>query len=101
MNKGILFSMDAALALIAVILLVAWLPQQFSAAGGKADSLESLNQQAVDKAMTAFYSGGTASENIGGTAEFGKCVVVYTLNPDNSLATRATPQPQTFCEEIG
>ena len=100
MNRGMLFTMDAVLALIAVIVLAAYLPQQFSTSESKETVIESLNQKAVDRAIIDFYSGTTSNESITANAEFGKCAVVYTLDPNNDLGTTAAPQPQTFCEEI-
>lgn len=104
MNRGIIFSTDAALALIVVIILAAWITVQFNAAEEKGAVFESLHNKALDWAITEFYRGGTTVPATPGvsvisdTAEFGECAVFYTLDPDNGPG-RAAPVKQTFCEE--
>lgn len=100
MNRGILFSMDAVLALIVVILLVAWLPQQFNAVEEYGGASENLHYKALDNAIKGLYKNLPSSPPISPSAKVAKCAVVYTLNPNNSLGTRASPEAQSFCEEI-
>jgi len=104
MRKGILFSIDAVLALIVVIILASWIMVQFNAAEEKGSAFENLQNKALDRAVMEFYSGGTANESIG-DVEFGKCAVFYTIVPDygdseGDGVDRVSPTEQIFCEEL-
>jgi len=99
MNKGMIFSTDAALALITVIILAAWLPQQLNAAEEKGGAFENLHDQALDRAVMGFYEeldGDSPAdyENV----DFARCVAVYTIDSKlNDLGTRDNPDIESFC----
>ncbi|MFA4855831.1 MAG: hypothetical protein WC634_04590 [archaeon] len=98
MKKGIIFTTDAILALIAVIVLLAMIPMQ--AGNSESKVFENLNDRARDEAITSFYKGTTGSNtSIEGTSMFGKCVIYYSLDPNNGLGAQAQPQKKVFCEE--
>jgi len=100
MNRGIIFSLDAVLALILVMILAATIAQNYVATSEIGNSLESVHARVADRAVIDFYSGQTSSEEISSLAEFGECVVIYTIDPEkNGLTGRATPDKQVFCEE--
>ena len=90
-----MFTTDAILALIAIMLFIAWLPYQMGSQSGS-QVFENLSEQARDSAITNFYEGSTGNENINSTAEFGKCVAVYSIEP--SVGPSAM-EKNVFCEE--
>ncbi|MCX6799070.1 MAG: hypothetical protein NTW59_03180 [Candidatus Diapherotrites archaeon] len=103
MNRGFVFSMDAALALVAVIIVLGTAAQQYSPADESGGVSEQLQQKAYDRAVTGNYARNLAStpgvtETIGQNADFGECTVLYTLNP-NSPGGQSAVQKNTFCEE--
>lgn len=98
MKKGIIFTTDAILALIVVMIFLAYMPVQ--ASQGENRAFGNLGGQARDQAITSFYKG-TASGNtsIEATSRIGKCAVYYGLDPNNPLGVQAIPQKNSFCEE--
>ena len=101
MKRGIIFSMDASLALIAVVVLAASLPIQFNAMEEKGSAYESLHEQAMDKAIAGFYLDQPGETPNFSGKEFGKCTVVYTLLEDptsNNLNGPDIPLEKVFCE---
>jgi len=99
MNKGIIFSMDAALALVVVILLAASLPYHYYAGEEQGSAFEKLQDKARDRAIVGFYKGLEGQETISNEAKIGKCVAVYTIDPNNDLGQR-DEDTKSFCEEI-
>ena len=98
MRRGIIFTTDAILALIVVMILLAMIPMQ--AGSGESKVFENLNDRARDEAITSFYNGAAGiNPSIDATSRFGKCAIYYSLNPDLELGTRAQPQKNIFCEE--
>ena len=100
MRKGIIFTADAVLALILVILLASWLPQQIYAGEEYGGGFESLAARAGDKAIMGMYNGQIGNGIISSGAKLGKCAVYYTLRPNNNLAGRDSPIKESFCEEV-
>ena len=100
MNKGMIFSVDAVLALIMVIILAGWLAQQSTTTEENSNVFEEVQMQALDKAAIALYNGiGGADETIDFGTEMGKCFIVYDLDPNNDLGTMATPNKKQVCAE--
>lgn len=98
MRKGIIFTTDAVLALIVVMILLAMIPMQ--AGNSESKVFQNLNDKARDEAIAASYKGTTGSNtSIDATSSFGKCAVYYSLNPNLELGTQAQPQKNIFCEE--
>ncbi len=98
-QQGLLFSLDGLLSLILVIVLAGVIAQQGLATEEKSGAFEGLNDKAFDRAMVDMYREAPSAEAINASAEFGKCVEVYYLEPDNALNVRATHIVQSFCEE--
>jgi hypothetical protein len=99
MKKGMIFTIDAVLALIVVIILLAMVPMQAMDNGGGKVS-RNLGGRARDSAITAYYRGETASQSISQQATFGKCAVYYALDPNASdLEEASAPEENVFCEE--
>jgi len=102
MRKGIIFSLDATLALIIIIILAAVFVQQYQAVYEKGSASETLHVAVLDKAIIGLYNGieGGTDETISNEAEFGECMAVYDLYPDDSdLSNRSKPIKRIFCEE--
>jgi hypothetical protein len=105
MKKGFLFTLDAALALILVIILAAALATQQNALPEKGGISSSLRQQAEDAAIIGFYLNQTGeTPPITFSGEYGECTIIYTLDPNNALGTQALPKPpdnppKIFCEK--
>ena len=101
MKQGFLFTLDAVLALILVILLAAALAMQQNALPEKGGISSSLRQKAEDKAIVGFYLN-QANEDCSdfSTIEYCECAIIYTLNPNND-AGRATSNLKTVCREKG
>ncbi len=103
MRKGIMFTTDAILALIAVMLFVAWVPYQIGPQSGN-QVFENLSEQARDKAITEFYKINPddliTNETINPASEFGKCVAVYYIDPSGNIGFPAPVEKNVFCEEI-
>ena len=97
-QKGLLFSLDGVLSLILVIILAGAIVQQASLEE-KGGAFESLNDKAFDRAMLGMYNGTASAQAINAAAEFGECVVLYYLDPDNALDAPAVRTAQSFCEE--
>ena len=97
MRKGILFSMDAMLALIVVIIFIAWAPHQIKAMEEQGSAFENLHDQALDKAIIGYYEGSSGTV-LTGTEDVYKCIPAYNLNQNNNLGVRADPVPENFCE---
>lgn len=97
MTRGMIFSTDAALALITVIVLVAWLPQQLNIAEEKGEAYENLQDQALDRAVMGFYDDLSGDSPDFDNAEFAKCVAVYTIDPNNNLGRRDLDS-KNFCK---
>jgi len=96
MRKGIMFTTDAILALIAVMLFLAWIPYQMSSQAGN-QIYENISDQARDKAITSFYKGNPSTNiEIDEGAEFGKCVAVYSIDPSVGVSDLITT---VYCEE--
>ena len=96
MRKGIIFTTDAILALIAVMLFIAWLPYQTNSQPGS-HIFENLSEQARDSAVTNFYKDNPSpNSNIDADSEFGKCVASYSIDP--SVGPSAI-EKNIFCEE--
>lgn len=102
MNKGFLFTFDAALALILVIILAAALAAQQNALPEKGGISSSLRQRAEDEAIVGFYlnQASTSAELTG--QEYGECAIIYDLDPNNTLGVRADPDNESykFCEGV-
>lgn len=96
MARGMIFSTDAALALITVIILAAWLPQQLNAGEEKGGAFENLHDQALDRAVMGFYDGLSGDSPDFDDSEFVKCVEVHTIDPNNNLGTRDLDS-ENFC----
>ncbi len=102
MKKGFLFTMDAVLALILVIVLAVALAAQQNALPEKGDISSSLRQQAEDQAITGFYLNQLGESHNFSGKEYGECVTVYELLLDpkaNDLRSRETLTPKVFCED--
>ena len=99
LKKGIIFSVDAILALILVILLASWLPLQIYAGNEYGGGFESLARKAEARAILAMYNGSSSGETIASGKELGKCGVYYTIEKNNVLGTRDQPDKESFCEE--
>jgi hypothetical protein len=97
-QKGLLFSLDGILSLVLVIILAGAIVQQISFEE-KGNAFEGLHDRAFDRAIVDNYRGVASAETIGAAAEFGECAVVYYLDPDNAVDTRAQALAQSFCEE--
>ena len=95
-----MFTTDAILALIAVILFLGWIPYQMSSQSGS-QVFENISDQARDKAIINFYENnpGCVSNCITSTAKFGKCFVVYSIDPTGNIGSRAPIIENVFCEE--
>ncbi len=89
-----MFTTDAILALIAVMLFIAWVPYQIGSQSGS-QVFENLSEQARDKAIINFYEGTALTETIDPNAEFGKCFAVYSIDP--SVGPSAI-EKNVFCE---
>ena len=98
MRKGIMFTTDAILALIAVMLFIAWIPYQIGSQSGN-QVFENLSDKARDIAITNFYEGTSGAETINPASEFGKCVAVYYLDPSLNIGFPAPVEENVFCEE--
>ena len=100
MKKGIMFTTDAVLALIAVMLFLAWIPYQMGSQSGS-QVFENISDQARDKAIINFYEGnsGCGSNCITSTAKFGKCFAVYSIDPTGNIGSPAPIIENIFCEE--
>jgi hypothetical protein len=106
MKHGFLFTMDAVLALILVIILAAALATQQNALPEKGGISSSLRQRAEDEAIVRFYLNQASEECPAfSTIEYCECAIIYTLNPNNTLGVQALPEPPSnppkkFCEEV-
>ena len=99
MKKGIIFSVDALLALLLVIVLASAivqhnLPEENAGINAK------LKEEAYGRAFLGLYANTASSEGIGSNAKFGECVNFYYIEPDNALNAQAMPLEQKFCEEL-
>jgi len=99
MNKGIVFSTDAVVALIVVMSLAAWLPHQLSAAEEQGNAFDNLQQQSLDRAIMGFYKGLAGEEPDFKSSDFIKCTKVYSIGPNNNLGTRDL-QSKQFCRAV-
>ncbi len=100
--KGFIFSLDAVLALILVMMAGAVITMQPASITEREDVSAALRQQAEDRAITAFYLGNSASESIDSGADYGECGVFYELMEDatgNNLENREPVIKIVFCEE--
>lgn len=98
MRKGMIFTTDAILALMIVMILLAMIPMQ--AGNSESSVFENLNDKARDEAITSFYEEGAGDVvGISEDAAFGKCAIYYGLDPNNGLEVQAQPQKNIFCEE--
>ncbi len=81
MRKGFIFSLDAALALIVVIMVGGLLVMYFQVAEPKAGAYAASDRIAEDAAVVGFYLGKDAGQmGLSGTLpsdEFASCSVVY------------------------
>ena len=100
MRKGIIFTADAVLALILVILLASWLPQQIYAGEEYGGGFESLAARAGDKAIMGMYNRENGNEVISSGAKLGKCAVYYTIRSNNDLTRPDGLDKESFCEEV-
>ena len=102
MRKGIMFTTDAILALIAVMLFMAWLPYQMGSQSGS-QVYENLSEQARDSAITEFYKinpgDPITNETINPASEFGKCIAVYYIDPSGNIGVPSPVEENIFCEE--
>jgi hypothetical protein len=102
MSRGFIFSVDAALALVIVMIAVAAVSQAGSPNAGEEVSAQ-LKIKAVDKGVVGFYTTKIADtpvhEQIGPSVEFGECSALYAINPNGVLGSQSTPVKSTFCEE--
>ncbi len=98
MKKGIMFTTDAVLALIAVMLFLAWVPYQIGSQSGS-QIYENISDQARDRAIIEFYNDSAGNESIDADAKFGKCFVVYSIDPTGNIGSRAPIVENIFCEE--
>ena len=97
MKKGIIFTTDAILALIAVMILLTMIPMQ--AGNSESKVFENLDDRARNRAIISFYEKTPGNESIRANAAFGKCAVYYSLEPDNGLGVQAQPGKKVFCED--
>ncbi len=93
-----MFTTDAILALIAVILFIAWIPHQIDSQSGN-QIFENLSEQARDSAVINFYEENPGVETIDPDAEFGKCVVVYSIDFGGNIGSFAPIEKNVFCED--
>jgi len=102
MKRGFLFTFDAALALILVIILAAALATQQNALPEKGNVSGALRAQVDDRAAVELYllylNHLSESPPVG--KEYYECTTIYNLDPNNALGTQATLEQKTFCEEI-
>jgi len=99
MRKGIVFTMDGTLALIIVVIAIAAIPAVMQSEEEKGNPMQVLGSIAVDKANIDYYTGHPDNVGISEDAEFGQCAVYYTIEPNNSLLTRAEPQEAKACKD--
>ncbi|MBN2067502.1 MAG: hypothetical protein JW744_03470 [Candidatus Diapherotrites archaeon] len=101
MKSGFIFTFDAVLALLIVMLLAGAIAVQYSALPGKENVSDALRQKAQDRAITGFYlnSGGDSPDF--SSAEFGECAAAHDLleNPKaNSIGSQESVSEKFFCE---
>lgn len=104
--RGFIFSSDAMLALVVVVILSgALVLNQQAMASGKELSFGQIDSNASDAAMLGFYSGKNAqdlglaeSAPVGG--EF-KCRVVKTINASATGSVETAIGEKAFCEVTG
>jgi hypothetical protein len=110
MRKGMIFTMDAALALVVVMLLAATLPAQVQANMQEETLNQKLHQKALDRGISALYNqdvsgySGPNEEAIDPANRFGECVEIHSLIEDpaaSSLGARDIPVKGVFCEVAG
>lgn len=107
MNKGIIFSIDAAFAVAMIILVSAAIAHQYRAESSKELASENLHVQALSIAVTHLYNGDVLDETVQGDSlndfgseDFVECVTVYDLDPNNPIGEQAEPQGKQFCRVI-
>lgn len=102
MKKGFLFTMDAVLALILVMILAAALATQQNALPEKGNVSGALRAQVDDRAAVELYLLylNHSSESPPVEKEYYECATIYNLDPNNALGTQATLEQKTFCEKI-
>ncbi len=109
MGKGMIFTMDAALALVVVMLVAATLPAQVQANLEEENLNQKLHQRALDRGISALYKedvsgySGSNEEEIGATDRFGECVEVHGLMEDPTTGTENlygpdVPEKGVLCE---
>ncbi len=100
MRKGFIFTFDAALALIAVIIILGVAAQQPQGSdyGGAS---EQLHSRAADNAAIGFYKATAGTGSCAASDAFCECAVYYTTNLDpNDPLAQSQLQKNVFCEKI-
>ena len=105
MNRGVIFSLDAALALIVVMAMGTLLMLSFQNTGSTADGFRESDRIASDSAKVGLYLDKSASEMglssfISGDANFGACAIVYEYGTIRVDVSRATVVETTYCKGI-
>jgi len=99
-RKGFIFSFDAIVALVLVMVLAGTVVTQQQALEDKGWAYESLHDKVTDRALIAMYQGTPNNEAIGGEAEFGECYKIFILDPESGgLNGPSVSQESTFCED--
>jgi len=102
MKKGFLFTFDAVLALILVIILATALAAQQNALPEKGGVSSTLRQQAEDKAITGFYLNKTGESVPAPPVEYYECSAIYEMlktPTTNNLGNREPVSKKIFCEK--
>jgi len=104
MKRGILFSMDAILALLAVILFFAWTPQLLNVSTEEANGFESFGAKVFDEATIMFYKEFSSIDSVSDpefdSAKFVRCVDFYVADSSNDLGNmeNVSDYKNTYCE---
>ena len=98
-GKGIIFSIDAILALLIVVILAGWMAQHSLNAVESASTFENVKRNALDEAIISSYSRIPGIISISPAAEQGKCATVYSLDPNNDLGERSVAAARQVCTE--
>lgn len=103
MNKGLIFSMDAAYAILAVVLISSIFAVYFQATESSTEEQKVLDITVEGKAESAFLTGNTdhgMPTRLSGDRRAGICKKIYRYSgPDNGSA-QGQVAAINYCEEI-
>ena len=102
MQRGFVFSIDAAIALVLVMILGATMVFSAQAVESEADAFVSSERIATDSALVAKYLEKTPSQmglssSIPSSAAFGSCGVRYSYGEIQLNSSPRTPSKQSYC----